>query len=258
MTSLVLDVLVIDDEPPARRKIVRFLQGDRDIGAVREAGNGEEALRAVQQQMPDVVFLDIQMPAVDGFGVIERLDRRPGPQIIFTTAYHDHAIRAFEVRALDFLLKPFDKRRFQAALDRAKEQVRLGRTAELSGKVQGLLDELRAGPNYLARVMVKAGGRVFFLKTRDIAWIEGAANYVKLHTGTEQYLLRETLDRMSTQLDPNTFVRAHRSHIINVDHVHVMHPWSHGDYLVELKDGTELKLSRRYRDRLPAQFRSQL
>lgn len=256
MSALKLAVLVVDDEPPARRKIRRFLEADPDIETIDEAGDGRTALRALQKGRHDLVFLDVQMPALDGFGVIEELDRETLPEIVFVTAHDDYAIKAFQVRALDYLLKPFDEKRFRQSLARAKQHIRMDRTAELAGAVESLVQEIKGGggggaPRHLERIMVKSGGRVFFVKTRKISWIEAAANYVKLYVLGDEHLLRDTLEGLEKKLDPGRFARVHRSHIVNIDHVTEMYHWSHGDYMIVLKDGTELKLSRRYRGSLP-------
>lgn len=244
-------VLIVDDEPPARRKLRRFLEADPDVEVAGEVGNGADAVRAIEANHPDLVFLDVQMPALDGFGVMEALDVEPLPLIIFVTAYDEYAIKAFEVEALDYLLKPFDEERFRQALDRAKRYLRDGRADELGTRLRHLLGEIRKELRYISRIMVTSGSRIFYVNTSEILWIEGAANYVKLHVGNDVHLVRETLDGMLGQLDPGTFVRVHRSHVVNLDYVHELYHWSHGDYVIVLKDGTEVKLSRRYRDQVP-------
>lgn len=254
MTGLDLKVLIVDDEPPARRKILRFLDADPDIGQVEEAANGKEAVAAIRRGNHDLVFLDVQMPGLDGFGVIHELQADVLPAIVFVTAHDEHAIKAFEVRALDYLLKPFDEDRFAAAIERAKEHIRVGRAAEISGVVQNLVSEIKSESPYVDRVMVKSAGRIFFVKVGEIAWIEAAGNYVKLHVGATEHLLRETMDSLLSKLDPRAFARVHRSHAVSLDYIREMYHWSHGDYMIVLKDGTELKLSRRYRDNLPAEF----
>ena len=249
-----LEVLIVDDEPPARKKLRRLLEGDPDVVGIDEAGNGPQAVDAIRAGHYDLVLLDIQMPALDGFGVIEDLEGEELPAIIFVTAHDEHAIRAFEVHALDYLLKPFDAERFLAALARAKEQIRLGRAADLSGVVRDLVDEMKGSAPPLSRIMVKESGRIFFVSSAEISWIEAAGNYVKLHVGGREHLLRQPLDQLLGQLDRSRYVRVHRSHAVNLDYVREIYHWSHGDYMIVLKDGTELRLSRRYRDALPESF----
>jgi two-component system, LytTR family, response regulator len=242
--------LIVDDEPPARRKLRRFLESDAQVAIVGEAKNGEEAARAIREHRPDLVFLDVQMPGMDGFGVIEATASEHAPSVIFVTAYDDHAVRAFEVSALDYLLKPFDRERFDAALAKAKAEVARRDHADLRERLDGLLQHLDR-QHTVERFLVRSRGRVTFVQAKDVAWLEGAGNYVRLHAGTDTHLIRDTLDSVGSQLDPRRFVRVHRSHIVNLDYVREMSPWAHGDYVIVMRDGVKLKLSRRYRDRLP-------
>ena len=251
-------VVIVDDEPPARRKIRRFLGHERDVQIVAEASDGASALEAIGHHQPDLVFLDVQMPGVDGFGVLAALPEAEVPHVVFVTAYDEYAIKAFEVSAVDYLLKPFDEERLQASLVKVRERLRLERHADVDGRFDRLLQELRRENQTLDRILVKTAGRVLFVDTRDIAWIEGAGNYVKLHVKHQAHLLRETLDRLGARLDPRIFVRAHKSHLVNVEHIREMYHWSHGDYMIVMRDGTELKLSRRYREKLPEEFRERL
>jgi two-component system LytT family response regulator len=251
MTGPPLTVVVVDDEPPARDKLGLFLARDAEAELVGEAGDGATAVALIEKCRPDLVFLDIQMPGLDGFAVIEALEVRPLPYIVFVTAHDEYALRAFEVRALDYLLKPYDEERFQRSLTRAKEQVRLGRGFELSDTLASMAGELQRRHNLLDRLLVRSGGRVVFVHTADIAWIESAANYVRVHGGGEEFLLRRTLDGLLAQLDPRKFVRIHRFYAVNLDYVVELQPVSHGDYSVLLRDGKCLKLSRRYRQQLP-------
>lgn len=251
MTEPPITVAVVDDEPPARDKLGLFLGRDAEVELVGEAGDGATAVTLIEQCRPDLVFLDIQMPELDGFAVIDALEVRPLPHIVFVTAHDEYALRAFEVRALDYLLKPYDEQRFQQALARAKEQVRLGRSAELSETVASMASELRRRQEELDRLLVRCGGRVVFVRTADITWVESAANYVKIRAAGQQYLLRRTLEGLLAQLDSRTFVRIHRFYAVNLDHVVELQPVSHGDYTVLMRDGSRLKLSRRYREQLP-------
>ena len=245
----VIRTLIVDDEPLARRKIREFLKGDPEINVVGECGNGLEAVAALRACGPDLVFLDVQMPDMDGFAVLDALRRERLPFVIFVTAYDKYAVRAFEVRALDYLLKPFHRERFGRATERAKTQIR-AQAGELTSQIRELLEELRGQPKYLDRVIIKSGGAVFFLKTKEIDWISAEENYVRLHCGKTSYLLRERISNLEQQLDPARFRRIHRSTIVNIDRIQKLHPHAHGDYQVMLYDGTELMLSRGYRERL--------
>lgn len=251
MTVEGIRVLLVDDESPARRKIRRFLEREVDVEVVGESGDGPTAIAAIRELEPDLVFLDIQMPGADGFEVIEALGAAR-PHIIFVTAYHEHAVRAFEVAALDYLLKPFDEPRFRAALHRARERVRRREPGVPEEALRRLL-EITGGAGG-GRILVKRDDRSFFLRQEEIHWLEAADNYVKLHTARGDHLVRGTLGGMEERLDPSRFVRVSRSAIVNLDRVAELRPWSHGDRIVVLKDGTELTLSRRYRKRLPELF----
>jgi two-component system LytT family response regulator len=242
-------VLIVDDEPLSRRKIREFLKEDREIEIVGECGNGPEAISAVRESTPDLLFLDVQMPGMDGFTVLEELRDGQLPFVIFVTAYEQYAVKAFEVRALDYLLKPFHRERFARATDRAKAQIR-SNGGDFTTQIRDLIQELRPQNRYLERIVVKTSGAVFFLKTCEIDWVSAEENYVRLHCGKASYLLREKISNLESQLDPGRFQRIHRSTIVNIDRIQKLHPHSHGDYQVLLHDGTELILSRAYRNRL--------
>ncbi|NIR43680.1 MAG: response regulator transcription factor [Gemmatimonadetes bacterium] len=251
MTGERLRALLVDDEPPARRKLRRFLDREPDVEVVGEVGDGPAAVAAIRELEPDLVFLDIQMPGADGFEVIEALGAAR-PHLIFVTAHHEHAVRAFEVEALDYLLKPFDEPRFRSALERARQRMR-GREPGLPGEaLRRLLEAARGGTGQ--PILVKKDDRSFFVRQDEIDWVEAADNYVKLHTGRGAHLVRGTLGGMEDRLDPSRFVRVNRSAIVNLDRVAELRPWSHGDQIIVLEDGTELTLSRRYRKRLPELF----
>ncbi len=290
-------VLIVDDEPPARRKVHRFLAQDPEVEVVGEAGSGGEAVQAIRREAPDLVFLDVQMPDFDGFDVLEasaggavgaseRGAERSGgpgagdaaepdvamPHVIFVTAYDEYALRAFDVHAVDYLLKPFDPGRFETALERAKSRIRLVREAGVgsgaaaldagggaaaSTGLDRLLRELRGRTAYLERLLVEARGRIFFVKLDTVDWIEAERNYVRLHVGPESYLVRGTLTALQDRLDPARFARVHRSHTVNLDRIQELIPWSHGEFIIVLRDGTRLPVSRRYRDRLPHLFGKQ-
>jgi two-component system LytT family response regulator len=241
--------LIVDDEPLARERMRSLLAAEPDIAIVGECRDGREAVEAIRRDSPDLVFLDVQIPELDGFQVLEAIGADRAPAIIFVTAYDQYALQAFEVHAVDYLLKPFDEERFRRALARAR-QAWAGEKGELSEKLLSLLHELKAPQGYLERLVVKSAGRLFFLRTDEIEWVESAGNYVCLHVRGESHLLRETMAGLESRLDPARFVRIHRTAIVNIDQVKELRPLFHGEYLVLLRDGTELTLSRGYRDRL--------
>jgi two-component system LytT family response regulator len=253
-----INILIVDDEQPARRKIRSYLNEEEGIGWVLEAGNGVEAVQLIGEKRPDIVFLDIQMPGMTGFEVIEAVGVEDMPAVIFVTAYDQYAVDAFEVQALDYLLKPYDQERFAKSFNRVKrtlETARLRPDEEGSTDAVGrLLEEINKGKGYLKRIMVKKGSRYFFVKVGDILYISAEEKYVKLHTVEDTYLIRETMARMEARLDPGVFVRIHRSHIVNIEFIREIQPWSHGDYIVFLENGAKLNLSRRFSDRLPGKL----
>jgi len=240
--------LIVDDEPLARERIVDMLVGDAEVAIIGECGDGLAAVAAVEAHKPDLVFLDVQMPELDGFGVLEAIEQTP--VIVFVTAYDQYALRAFEVHALDYLLKPFDRERFDKALRRAKRQIERERAGTMNRELAALLADLKSRPKPLERLVIKAGGRVFFLRVDEIDWIEAAANYVKLHAGGEAHLLRETINGLAAKLDPDKFLRVHRSIIVNLERIKEMQPWFHGDYVIIMQDGAQLTSSRNYREQL--------
>ena len=242
--------LVIDDEPLAREIIREMLQDDPEVEIVGESVNGRDALAAIAAHTPDLLFLDVQMPRMSGFEVLESLPSGRMPLVIFVTSYDQYAVRAFEVHAIDYLLKPFDRPRFETALERAKARIRRKRSGDVDQRILSLLEELKAGPKYLERLIVKTGGRVIFLDVEEIDWIEAEGNYVNVHTGEKSHLLRETISNLETQVDPKRFVRIHRSAIVNINRIQELQPWFHGEYRVILHNGTQLTLSRNYREKL--------
>jgi two-component system, LytTR family, response regulator len=244
-----LRVLIVDDERPARQKIRRYLETEPDITVIGEAANGRDAVAAITEHRPDLVFLDVQMPGLDGFAVIEALDFEPLPQVIFITAHDQFALRAFEVSALDYLLKPFEPARFKRVLDRARQFLQRDESNDLSERMSRLLTELRSGPRYVERLLVHAEGRAFFLRVESLRFIEAAKNYIHLHAAKEVYRLRGTIEGLQQRLDPAKFLRVNRSQIINLDSVKELHPWFHGEYRIILNDGTEINWSRRYIDK---------
>ena len=258
-----LRILIVDDEPSARELVREMLaEGiqDGEVEVVGECRDGESAIRAIESMKPDLVFLDVQMPAIDGFGVLSALAPDQLPFVIFVTAYDHYALRAFDVHALDYLLKPFDRERFDQAFERAKHILARERAGELNERILTLLEERSAQSpkgaqaQFLERLVVKTDGRVFFLRADEIEWIEAEGNYVALHVGKKVYLFREAIGTLATQLDPNKFRRIHRSTIVNIDCIKELQPMFRGEYRVVMLNGAELKLSHSYRDNLQQQL----
>jgi two-component system LytT family response regulator len=245
-----LRAIIVDDEMLARQIIREMLEHDPEVEVVAECVNGREAVEAIQTCQPDLLFLDIQMPEVAGFEVLEALKGERLPLVIFVTAYDQYAVRAFDVHALDYLLKPFDRERFEMAISRAKAQMRRERNGELDRRIVALLEALKAEAKYVERLVIKNGGRVFFLETGEINWVEAEGNYVRLHTDKKAHLLRETISSLEEQLDPKKFLRVHRSTIVRIDSIRELQPWFHGEYHIILHNGTKLTLSRNYREQL--------
>jgi two-component system LytT family response regulator len=245
--------LIVDDEPLARERVRSLLEKEVDVTIVGECANGREAIEAIERDAPDLVFLDVQMPELDGFGVLENLDEtRRLPFVIFVTAYDEYAVRAFDVHALDYVLKPFDRERFRDALERARREIAraAGNGGGLDKKLLALLAELQDRKRRLERIVIRSGGRVSFLRTDEVDWIEAAGNYVELHVGKDSHLLRETMNKLESRLDPKRFLRIHRRLIVNVERIKQLEGVTHGEYLVVLKDGTRLSSSRGYREGL--------
>jgi two-component system LytT family response regulator len=247
--SPVIRVLLVDDEPLAREMLREMLQSDPQATIVGESVNGHEALAAIREHSPDLLFLDVQMPELGGFEVLSALGKTVIPNVIFVTAYDHYAVRAFEVNALDYLLKPFDQERFDAAWQRARAHVLSRRNGGVDQRILALLEELK-GNKYLERLVIKSAGRIYFLETGEIDWIEAEGNYVSVHSGKKSHLLRETISSLEAQLDPKKFVRIHRSSIVSLDRIQELQPWFHGEYRIILRDGTQLMLSRNHRDKL--------
>lgn len=245
-------ILLVDDEMPARRKLRLHLKEEASVEIVAEAQNGLEAVDAIRSLAPDLVFLDIQMPGMTGFEVIDAIGAEVMPAVIFVTAYDEYALRAFEVEAVDYLLKPFDGDRLKQALQRAVK--RLHRKPSDAGRIGRLLDSVRPADAYLQRIVVKDRDRLFFVNVKEIIRLSGQENYVELHTAGSSHLIRDTLNHLESRLDPQKFARIHRSEIVNIDVVKELHSWSHGDYIVILKEGTRLRLSRRYQQNLLGRF----
>ncbi len=251
---MTIRALVVDDEAAARERIRRLLADEKGIDLIAERDNGPEALRAIRELEPDLVFLDVQMPGFDGFRVLSGIDPARMPAIVFVTAYDQYAVRAFDAHAVDYLLKPFDRARFGTALSRARAA--LGEGDEATGLL-ALRDHVsregapaRPGDAYPERLIIKDAGRIYFVRVADVDWVEGARNYVRLHAGKDRHILRRTLRGVGDLLDPRQFVRIHRSTIVNVARIREMQPWFSGDYLVILHSGERLKMSRNHRELL--------
>ncbi|MFZ0818886.1 MAG: LytTR family DNA-binding domain-containing protein [Candidatus Acidiferrales bacterium] len=242
--------LIVDDEPLGRERIRTLLGGDEEIEVVGECGDGRQAILAIEKFKPDLVFLDVQMPELDGFAVLDMIASGQMPFIIFVTAYDRYAVQAFEVHALDYLLKSFDRERFQTALQRAKDEIGRSREGHWNDRLAGLLEDLQARQKWVTRIIIRSAGRISFLRVEEVDWVEAADNYVRLHAGHESHLIRETLQSLEKRLDSNKFLRIHRSTIVNIDRIQELRPLFHGDYAVKLRDGTELTLSRKYRENL--------
>jgi two-component system LytT family response regulator len=242
-----LRVLVVDDEEPARQRIVDLLKEDPDIGCIQEAGNGKAAVEIIARDPPDLLFLDVQMPELDGLQVIETVGIAPMPLTVFVTAYDQHAIRAFEANALDYLLKPFSDERLEAALVRAKARHGERSLREFGQSVLRLLSTRPPTGGYLDRLVVKSAGSTRFVRTADIDCIEAAGVYVNLHVADKELLYRSGLNELSANLDPRRFVRVHRSILVNIDSILELQPISHGEFEIVLKGGHRARVSRTYR-----------
>ena len=242
--------LIVDDEPLARRRIKSLLAHDQSVEVIGECSDGYKAITSISELTPDLVFLDVQMPAIDGFEVIKTIGAEQMPTVIFVTAYDQYALKAFEVNALDYLLKPFDRKRFQKTLERAKAMIRGLQNGNVNNQLLSLLGDLRREQKTPDRFIIKSGGRVVFLRVEEIDWMSTVGNYVRLQVGRDSHLMRETMTGMESKLDPVRFMRIHRSTIVNLDRIKEMQPWAKGEYVVILRDGTRLIMSRRYRERL--------
>ena len=252
-----LRVLIVDDEPLARERLRRLLSGEEDLEIIGECSNGQQALEQIPALKPDLVFLDIQMPELDGFGVLAALPPKSIPALIFTTAFDKFAVQAFEVHALYYLLKPFDRERLEAAVERARRALAAPPAAagsaaptDLQAKLTELLNEVRPRGGLPDRISIKSAGRIVLVRPEEIDWIEAADNYVSLHVGKATHLLRETMGAMEARLDTTRFLRISRSMIVNKERVKELHPLFHGDFTLVLHDGTKLNSSRNYRDKL--------
>ncbi len=247
----VVNTVIADDERLARQKLLVLLNSEPQVKVVAECQDGRQTVSAIRNLRPDLLLLDIQMPDLDGFQVLREIPSEEMPVVIFTSAYDQYAVRAFEANALDYLLKPFDQERLHHAVEKARFELRKAHDREITHRILNLLSQVKSGPPSVAepdsRLVIKANGRVVFLDLDSIEWVEAAANYVRLNVGKDSYLHRETISRVSERLDANHFVRIHRSTIVNVRKIKELIPVNSGEYVVVLKSGRELSCSRGYR-----------
>ena len=253
-----LSVLIVDDEPLAREGLKRLVSSDADVAAIREARNGREALVSIREQKPDLVLLDVQMPRMDGFAALEALGAAPLPEIIFVTAHDQYAIRAFEISAVDYLLKPVTEERFRTAFERAKRRLapRIppghGATEpdDMTRQILAALDAIASPRRHLKRIAVRDGEKTVLIPADDVEWVEALQNYVRLHVGSATYVLHVPMSTIEAALDPERFARIHRSHIVNVQRIKQLWPFSHGQYIVELRSGHRIQSGRTYGERM--------
>ena len=243
-----IHALIVDDEPLARKRIRRLLLDEPDFSVIGECGTGGEAIKAIEEESPDLLFLDIQMPGMGGFEVVQSIAQDRMPVIIFVTAYDQHALKAFEVHALDYLLKPFKQERFRDAVERAKARLTKDDAPETNPGLASLISKLRKEQSYLNRFMVKSSNRVVFVKANEVDWIESAANYALLHVGDKTHIVRETMQALEVKLNPKTFQRISRSIIVNLERVKELQPMGKGQYVIILNNGKQLTMSRGIRD----------
>jgi two-component system LytT family response regulator len=241
--------LIVDDERLARRRVREMLQGDASVEIIGEPANGPEAVEAVRQSSPDLMFLDVQMPGMDGFEVLNVLRDDHLPLVVFITAYDRYALRAFEASAVDYILKPFDRARFERAVEQAKARIRTERRVDLTRHLLTLLENLKQPPAYPERLAIKDGARIVYVKTESIEWVEADGNYVRIHTGKGSYHSLGTIASLEAQFDPKKFRRIHRATIVNIDCIRELQPWFNGCYRVILHSGVQLSLSRGYREK---------
>jgi two-component system LytT family response regulator len=236
--------LIVDDEPLGRRGVLRFLKNDPGVEVVAQCGDGQSAVDLILGSNPDLVFLDIQMPEMDGFEVLRRVGPQKMPVTVFVTAYDRYAVRAFDANAIDYLLKPVGKARFERALARAKERIAERSREDVGERILAALEQIKRQDKYVDRLPVSENGRILFVKAKEIDWVEADGNYVRVHVGARTHEIRGTLNSLERKLDPRDFLRIHRSTIVNVHLIKEIQPWFHGYHLVLLQNGQELRMSR--------------
>ena len=242
--------IIVDDEPLARKKLKLFLADEPEFDVIAECSNGAQAISAIGKHRADVVFLDIQMPEIDGFGVLESLSPQRLPFIVFVTAHDAYALKAFEVRALDYLLKPYDRSRLRQTLSRVRAAIQHASIEKQQVQILSLLADLKTHRKQPERLLIRSAGRVYFVNVDDIEWAEAEGNYVSLHVGSESHLIRQTMSALEQRTDPQRFVRIHRSTLVNVARVKEIQPWFEGEYVAILSNGKRLNVSRPYRKQL--------
>jgi two-component system LytT family response regulator len=247
-----LTALIVDDEPLAREGLRMLLAEDPEVAAIHEAKDGREAVAAIRSTRPDLVFLDVQMPEMDGFAVVAEVGAERMPAVVFVTAHDRYAIQAFEINAIDYLLKPVTAERFRQALARAKDRLNARPAGDASRQILSLLETIASPRRYLKRLAVRSAGKTVFVDVEDVDWIEAAENYVQLHAGRAGHLIHVTMNTLEKSLDPETFVRIHRSTIVNVKRIKELQPVLHGEYAITLTNGVRLQSGRMYNAKLQA------
>lgn len=246
--------ILVDDEPLARNKLKLFLADEPDFEIVRECTNGKDAIAALQKHRADVLFLDIQMPEVDGFGVVESVPPDRLPFVVFVTAHDAFAVRAFEVHALDYLLKPFDRERLRQSLAHVRKALQQTTIERHHSQILSLLNDLKSRQERPERILLRSAGRIYFVNVQEIDWVESEGNYLRLHVGNESHLMRQTMNTLERQLSPYRFIRIHRSTLVNIDRVKELQPWFGGEYLAILQGGKKLNVGKSYRKKLTDAF----
>jgi len=249
---MALTALIVDDEPLAREGLRALLASDAEIATILDARNGCEAITVIRESRPDLVFLDVQMPEMDGFAVVRAIGAEHMPAVVFVTAHDQYAVQAFEINALDYVLKPVIEERFVKALARAKGRIRTDQAADSNRQIIGLLETITAPRSYLKRLAVRAADKTVLLDLEDLDWMQGAENYVELHAGAAKHLLHVTMNTLEKSLDPEVFVRIHRSIIVNQNRIQALQTGAHGEFIITLKDGVRLQSGRTYLERLRA------
>jgi len=250
ISSKKIAVMIVDDEPLARHGLREIFEEEKDIVIIAESSDGEEAVEHIKKYKPDVLFLDIQMPEMNGFDVVKSLKAEELPLVVFVTAYDEYAIKAFSANALDYILKPYDAERIHSSLHRVREMIRLKQTASYSERMMEALKSFQSTSTYIERISIRSAGKIYFVNIEEILWIEAAADYIYIHTKNGKHTTRETIGTIELQLDPSKFIRIHRSSIVNLNAVRELQPEHHGDYTAILDQGIKLTVSRKYKEKL--------